>query len=49
VISGHHFFPGLATDWPHRNECLRINYSQAPEAVAAGIEILAEEVRRAYG
>jgi valine--pyruvate aminotransferase len=35
-------------EWPHRHECLRINYSQAPESVARGIEILAEEVRRAY-
>ena len=49
VISGHHFFPGLDTDWPHRHECLRINYSQTPESVARGIEILAEEVRTAYG
>ena len=48
VISGHHFFPGLEADWPHRNECLRINYSQAPDSVAAGIEILADELRRAY-
>jgi valine--pyruvate aminotransferase len=48
VISGHHFFPGLEADWPHRNECIRINYSQAPESVARGIEILADEVRRAY-
>ena len=30
------------------NECIRINYSQAPDSVARGIEILAEEVRRAY-
>lgn len=49
VISGHHFFPGLEADWPHRDECLRINYSQAPASVAAGIEILADELRRAYG
>ena len=48
VISGHHFFPGLEAEWPHRNECIRINYSQAPESVARGIEILADEVRRAY-
>jgi valine--pyruvate aminotransferase len=48
VISGHHFFPGLETDWPHRHECLRINYSQAPESVARGIEIVADEVRRAW-
>jgi valine--pyruvate aminotransferase len=48
VISGHHFFPGLEIDWSHRNECIRINYSQPPEAVARGIEILGDEVRRAY-
>jgi valine--pyruvate aminotransferase len=48
VISGHHFFPGLEAEWPHRDECIRINYSQAPESVARGIEILADEVRRAY-
>ncbi len=48
VISGHHFFPGLDADWPHRHECLRINYSQAPDSVAAGIGILADELRRAY-
>jgi valine--pyruvate aminotransferase len=48
VISGHHFFPGLEADWPHRHECLRINYSQGPESVARGIEILADEVRRAF-
>jgi valine--pyruvate aminotransferase len=48
VISGHHFFFGLQEDWPHRNECIRINYSQAPDSVARGIDILADEVRRAY-
>jgi valine--pyruvate aminotransferase len=47
VLSGHHFFPGLAGAWRHRDECLRINYSQAPESVAAGIRAIAEEVRRA--
>jgi valine--pyruvate aminotransferase len=47
VLSGHHFFPGLADDWAHRNECIRINYSQAPESVAAGVQAIAEEVRRA--
>jgi valine--pyruvate aminotransferase len=49
VLSGHHFFFGLEAEWPHRNECLRINYSQAPESVERGIAIIAEEVRRAYG
>jgi valine--pyruvate aminotransferase len=47
VLSGHHFFPGLADDWRHRDECIRINASQAPESVAAGVLAIAEEVRRA--
>ena len=47
VLSGHHFFPGLKEHWRHKNECLRMTYSQDPETVAAGIRIIAEEVRRA--
>jgi valine--pyruvate aminotransferase len=47
VLSGHHFFPGLKEDWRHKNECLRMTYSQDPESVAAGIRIIAEEVCRA--
>ena len=48
VLSGHHFFPGLEEAWRHRHECLRINYSQPPESVRAGIAVIAEEVRRAF-
>ena len=48
VLSGHHFFPGLAGDWRHCHECIRLNYSQQPESVAAGIQAIAEEVRRAF-
>ncbi|MCH8058405.1 MAG: valine--pyruvate transaminase [Proteobacteria bacterium] len=48
VLSGHHFFPGLKEDWRHKNECLRMTYSQDPATVAAGIRIIAEEVRRAW-
>ncbi len=49
VLSGHHFFPGLADDWRHRHECLRISYAQDPAVVQAGIGIIGEEVRRAFG
>jgi len=49
VLSGHHFFPGLAEPWAHRDECLRVNCSQAPDSVQAGIRLIAEEVRCAYG
>jgi len=48
VLSGHHFFPGLEEPWPHRDECLRINCSQSPASVRAGIRLIAEEVRCAY-
>ena len=48
VLSGHHFFPGLATESRHRHECVRLSYAQPIANVRAGIAILAEEVRRAY-
>ncbi len=48
VIPGHYFFPGIKEQWRHKNECIRVNYSQDPATVLAGVKILAEEVRRAY-
>jgi valine--pyruvate aminotransferase len=48
VVPGHYFFPGLTDPWSHTHECLRVSYAQDPAAVAAGIEIIADEVRRAY-
>ena len=45
VVPGHYFFPGLIESWRHREECLRLNYSQEDEAVERGIAILADEVR----
>ncbi len=49
VVPGHHFFPGLTDPWPHTTQCLRISYAQDNTAVAAGLQAIAEEVRRAYG
>jgi valine--pyruvate aminotransferase len=49
VVPGHHFFPGLAEPWSHVRECIRVSYAQTPEVVAAGLQAIAEEVRRAYG
>jgi valine--pyruvate aminotransferase len=48
VLSGHHFFPGLDGEWQHRDECLRVTYSQDSEMVRKGIAIIAEEVRKAF-
>ena len=48
VVSGHYFFPGLAGDWQHKDECLRVTYSQDDEDVRRGLAIIARVVRRAY-
>ncbi len=49
VVPGHYFFPGLDEPWQHKTECIRMSYAQDAAVVEKGIEIIAEEVRRAYG
>jgi valine--pyruvate aminotransferase len=44
VIPGCYFFYGLEETWSHRDECIRLNYSQNDEDVERGVEILADEV-----
>lgn len=48
VVSGHYFFPGLSEDWQHKDECLRVTYSQNDDDVYRGLIIIAEVVRAAY-
>ncbi len=49
VVSGHYFFPGREDDdWPHKRECIRISYADDWERTGRGLDIVAEEVRRAY-
>jgi len=48
VVSGHYFFPGLDEDWRHKQECIRITYSQDEEKVMEGIRIICDEVKKAY-
>ena len=48
IVPGHYFFPGLTEDWRHKNECIRVNYSQDAQTVAAGIKLIAEEVKKAF-
>ena len=48
VVSGHYFFPGLSDSWQHKDECLRVTYSQDDDDVHRGLEIISEVVRRAY-
>ncbi len=48
VVPGHNFFPGITCDWRHQQECIRVSYAQDGSVVKAGVEIIAEEVARAY-
>lgn len=48
VVPGEYFFPGFEETWKHREECVRITYSQKDEDVKRGLEIIAEEVKKAY-
>jgi valine--pyruvate aminotransferase len=48
VVPGNYFFPGLKNNWRHKNECIRVNYSQDEKTFTSGIKIIAEEVERAY-
>ncbi len=49
VIPGHHFFFGCdETDWPHRNECIRVSFAMEEQIVRDGLTIIAEEVSKAF-
>jgi valine--pyruvate aminotransferase len=48
IVPGHYFFPGYTAVWPHKQECIRMNYAQDEAIVRAGIHIIAEEVIKAY-
>ena len=48
VMSGHHFFPGLKESWRHRDECLRLSYSQDSAVVEEGMKLIGEELRKLY-
>jgi valine--pyruvate aminotransferase len=45
VVPGHYFFPGLAGEWAHRHECIRMSYAGDDTAVRRGLRLIAEEVR----
>lgn len=48
IVSGHYFYPGIHEQWRHKEECIRVTYSQSDEDVARGLAIIAEEVKKAY-
>ncbi len=48
VVPGHYFFPGMDKSWRHCHECIRISYATDDSNVQRGIELIAEEVKKAY-
>jgi valine--pyruvate aminotransferase len=48
VVPGHNFFPGMEQNWRHQQECIRVSYAQDGESVLRGINLIGEEVRRAF-
>ncbi|MEZ8152574.1 valine--pyruvate transaminase [Vibrio splendidus] len=48
IVPGEYFFIGQEDEWDHAHQCLRMNYVQDDEAMQKGINIIAEEVKRAY-
>ena len=49
IVPGHNFFPGMNSEWRHQQECIRVSYAGDSNVVRQGIEIIAQEVAKAYG
>ena len=51
VVPGEYFFFGLpeGIDWGHTRECIRMTYTMPAKMVEEAIEIIAEEVEKAFG
>ena len=43
TVPGEYFFFGLSNDWPHRHECLRLNFAQPAETIREALRIIAKE------
>ncbi len=43
IVPGEYFFFGLAEPWEHSTQCLRLNFSGAPETVREGLRVIADE------
>ncbi len=51
IVPGDYFFFGIPEDdlpWDHSRECIRVNFSQSPDALLRGFRILGEALRELY-
>jgi valine--pyruvate aminotransferase len=40
VIPGHNFFIGIEDEWPHKHQCIRINYAKDELTLRKGLEAI---------
>ena len=40
VIPGHNFFIGIEDEWPHKHQCIRINYAKDEATLRKGLETI---------
>ena len=48
VVPGSPFFPGLNSDWEHKQQCLRISLTATPEEIATAMKRIAQVVEQVY-
>ncbi|MEM5527212.1 valine--pyruvate transaminase [Gammaproteobacteria bacterium AS21] len=48
IVPGQNFFVGINEQWQHKHECIRVSYAADEKLVKRGVDIIAEEVIRAY-
>lgn len=46
MVPGHFFFPGLQEEWPHGNQCMRMNYVPENKEIERAMIILADELEQ---
>jgi valine--pyruvate aminotransferase len=44
IIPGHNFFMGMYGNWPHKNQCIRINYAKDETTLRKGLEAIRRAV-----
>lgn len=48
AVPGSSFFPGLHSEWKHKQECLRISLTGSDEEIAKAMELLAQVAAKVY-
>ena len=48
VVPGSSFFPGLRTEWRHKQECIRISLTASDQEIAIAMQRLAKVVEEVY-